>query len=200
MRKLPKGAFFFGTMLKDFLQKKFNLSDLAWQALELKLVYKQYEKNAFVLKENSVSNFMYFIEKGCVRAFYNTEEKEQTTWFALENDFFCSYYSFLTSSVSAENIQCLEDCTFVGISQDNLYELYSQHIEIEKMGRIIGEQYYIRLEERLIHIQYQSARDRYSWLLNNKPFLFQRINLGYISSYLGISQETLSRIRAQKIL
>jgi len=70
--------------------------------------------------------------------------------------------------------------------------------ETERAGRLILEEYYARLEERLISIQFKSAKERYLTLLKNRPEIIQRAPLGRIASYLGMKQETLSRIRAEK--
>jgi len=66
------------------------------------------------------------------------------------------------------------------------------------LGRILTEQYYIQLEERTLSLQYLSANEKYKQFLEKEPELYQRISLGQLSSYLGISQETLSRVRAKK--
>jgi CRP-like cAMP-binding protein len=66
------------------------------------------------------------------------------------------------------------------------------------MGRIITENYYIKLEERILNLQFKTAKERYQKLALSKPQLLQRASLGQIASYLGITQETLSRIRAEK--
>jgi hypothetical protein len=74
----------------------------------------------------------------------------------------------------------------------------NQFHEIERLVRIVYETYYIRLEERFVNAQFKTATERYQQLLEQAPHFLERVPLGYIASYLGISQETLSRIRSRR--
>jgi CRP-like cAMP-binding protein len=76
-----------------------------------------------------------------------------------------------------------------------LTRLLNQYHELERLLRIAYEKYYIRLEERFVNAQFKTATERYQNLLRQTPHIIERVPLGYIASYLGISQETLSRIR-----
>jgi CRP-like cAMP-binding protein len=96
-----------------------------------------------------------------------------------------------------ENIQLLEGSILWAISKEQLKELFNQHHEIERLVRIVYEKYYLRLEERFVNAQFKTARERYENLLQQTPHILERVSLGCIASYLGISQETLSRIRSQ---
>ena len=120
-----------------------------------------------------------------------------TSWFAQENEFATCFYSFITNTTSFEIIEALEDCSMIKISYSDLQNLYIKFPETERVGRIITENYYIKLEERIINIQFKTAKERYQKLVESKSSLLQRASLGHIASYLGISQEALSRIRAE---
>jgi CRP-like cAMP-binding protein len=154
-------------------------------------------KNNLLSKEACVCNDLYFLEQGCLRSFYNLDGKEVTNRLVFENDFVTSFYSFISRKPGIENIQLLEDSMLWTISYDALQQLFDKHYDIERMVRIIYEQYYIRLEERLMALQFKTAKERYEQLIIGSPHILKRVSLGYIASYLGISQETLSRIRAQ---
>ncbi|HEY8937034.1 MAG TPA: Crp/Fnr family transcriptional regulator, partial [Cyclobacteriaceae bacterium] len=131
------------------------------------------------------------------RGFYNLDGKEVTYWFGFENTFVTSFYSFITKKPSVENIQLIEDCILWSISYENVHKLYDQHPDIERLGRIMNERYYVMLEERFVSNHFKEAKERYENLMVTSPHILQRIPLGYIASYLGISQETLSRIRSK---
>jgi CRP-like cAMP-binding protein len=94
-------------------------------------------------------------------------------------------------------VQALEETEVIEIPYSVLQHLYKIFPETERLGRIITENYYIKLEERFLSLQFKTAKERYQKLLNSKPSLIQRVSLGQIASYLGITQETLSRIRAE---
>ncbi len=139
---------------------------------------------------------LFFIEKGLLRGYYYEDGKEITNWFGQENEFGTCFYSFITQSPSFENIEALEDCILYKISFSDLQSLYANYPETERIGRIITETYYIKLEERILGLQFKTAKERYARIIETKPSLLQRTSLGQIASYLGITQETLSRIRA----
>lgn len=124
--------------------------------------------------------------------------KEITHWFGFENDFVTSLHSFITGEPSVENIHLLEDSILFSISKDSLTQLLNQYHEIERIVRLAYEKYYIRLEDRLINAQFKTATERYEKLLLERPHILERVSLGMVASYLGISQETLSRVRAKK--
>lgn len=175
------------------------LSLKAKEALTQKMQKVQVEKGNFLISESSICQHLYFLEKGALRGFYYLESKEITHWFSFENDFVTSFHSFITRKPSVENVQAIEDCTLWSIGKDSLEDLYNKFPEIERLGRLACEQYYIRLEERYVNAQFKTAAERYKELLETKTDLLLRLPLGYIASYLGISQETLSRIRSKKL-
>lgn len=156
---------------------------------------KALPKNSYLLKEGQVCRSLYFIEKGALRGFYNLDGKEITHWFGFENDFVTSFHSFITKEPAVENIQLAEGSILWSISKETLTALLEQYHEIEKILRVAYEKYYIRLEERFVNAQFKTATNRYEDLLRQQPHILERMPLGYIAAYLGISQETLSRIR-----
>ena len=154
-------------------------------------------KNEYLVKEGNVCRHLYFLQQGALRGFYNIEGKEVTHWFAFEQDFVTSFHSFITRQPSVENIQLLEGCVLWSITKEKLTRLLNEYHEIERLLRIAYEKYYIRLEERYVNAQFKTATERYQNLLIQSPHIIERVPLGSIASYLGISQETLSRIRSR---
>lgn len=177
----------------------YKLSEEPLDALVHNLKKTELTKGEYLVNQGSVCRNLYFLERGCIRGFYLLEEKEITYWFAFENDFLTSFHSFITRTPSIEKLQTLEDSVLWSISYDSLVGLYDKYPSIERLGRIVCEQYYIRLDERHIKAQFKTAPERYEDLITNNPHILQRVPLGYIASFLGISQETLSRIRGKKI-
>lgn len=181
----------------DHIDQYYKLSQEAKHAIAKTLQQHSLSKNTLLAAEGKICQHMYFIEKGCVRGYYNLDGKEVTYWFAFENSFVTSFYSFISRKPAFENIQLIEDCHLFSISYDDLQSLYANFPEIERIVRIINESYYVRLEERFVAAQFKTAKERYAGLLDFSPHILQRMPLGYIASYLGISQETLSRIRGK---
>ena len=164
---------------------------------ELKSVTKQItiSKDESIIDINNRCNDLFFVEKGLLRGYYIDDGKEITNWFAQEGEFATNLYAFISKKSSSETIEALEDCTLIQLPYSSLQSLYLKFPETERLGRIITETYYIKLEERLLSLQFKTAKERYQNFILSKPSLLQRTSLGQIASYLGITQETLSRIR-----
>lgn len=154
-------------------------------------------KNEYLITEGRICRHLYFLQQGALRGYYTMEGREITHWFGFENDFVTSFHSFITQQPAVETIQLLEGSILWSISKEKLNALLNQYSEIERLVRIIYETYYIRLEERFINSQFKTAAGRYQDLLTQRPYVIERVPLGCIASYLGISQETLSRIRSR---
>ena len=161
------------------------------------LIEESFPKKTLLLKEGQVSQRIYFIKKGFIRAYYHKENEKFTSWFMGDGEIIISVYSFFSRKPSFEYIEILEDSILQSINWDQLQSLYNDFPEFNLTGRLITEQYYIRSEERVINLQTLSARQRYENLLNTYPGILQKASLGQIASSLGVKQETLSRIRGQ---
>lgn len=130
------------------------------------------------------------------RAYSVRDNKEITYWFGAEGDVAISYFSYVANKPGYETVELLEDAVLYSISQEKLQELYSTNIEISNWGRKLAEYELIRTEQAFVVQQSLPAAIRYQQLLDQNPHLIRRVQLGYIASYLGVTQVTLSRIRA----
>lgn len=180
------------------LQHFYHLSEESREALPNYFTRVVLPKNEYLITQGRVCHQLYFLEQGCLRGYYNLEDKEITHWFGFENDFVTSFHSFITRQPAVENIQLIEGCVLWAITKDQLTALFDKHQDVERLVRIAYEKYYIRLEERFVNAQFRTAAERYQQLLEESPHILERMPLGYIAAYLGISQETLSRIRSKK--
>jgi CRP-like cAMP-binding protein len=97
-----------------------------------------------------------------------------------------------------ECIQAIEDCELVAMHYDAMQEMYERFPEMNRVGRMLLEQYYAASEERVYICRIPGAQQRYKHFLDSRPELANRIPLKYVASYLGITLETLSRLRAKK--
>jgi CRP-like cAMP-binding protein len=180
----------------EILNQFTSLSKQTKKELINRVTQQEVTKGTILLKQDQTCNQLYFIEKGFARGFYNQDGKEITSWFGFENDIITSIYSFVIQKPGFESIEILENSVLYAISYKNLQELYQHQPEFNLIGRLFIEKYYIELMERTLSLQFRPAKERYCQLVAHKPQLLQRASLGHIASYLGISQETLSRIRS----
>ncbi|WP_026309952.1 Crp/Fnr family transcriptional regulator [Niabella aurantiaca] len=183
-------------LLFDHIEQYYPLSPAAREALAENFEEQVLAKNKYLVTEGKVCKHLYFLQQGALRGYIHVDGKEITNWFGFEENFITSFYSFITQQPSVENIQLLEGSILWGITKEQLTRLFNTHHEIERLVRIIYEKYYIRLEERYVNAQLRTATERYAHLIREAPHILERVPLGQISSYLGISPETLSRIRS----
>ncbi|WP_126973259.1 Crp/Fnr family transcriptional regulator [Gynurincola endophyticus] len=152
-------------------------------------------KNDYFLKAGQLHTNLFMLEKGLVRAFFIKENKEVNTWFGSEGMILGSILPAYSLLPSFENIQFLEDSIVHFITIQDLNKLYLEYPELNLIGRKIAEEYCKIMEERIVSLQSKTAEERYLSLLQHEPDLLFRVSLGHIASYLGVAQETLSRIR-----
>lgn len=187
-------------MMENFLnhvKSRYSLSDHSFHEFSKICRIQSLKKDDFVLKEYSVCQDIYFVSKGLLRIFYYKEDKDISEWFAFENTFCFSIVSYFQSSPSKLIIQCLEDSDVVFIAREGLDNLRNFNFEIANMAYKLVSGSLIASQDRMASIQFETALTRYqNLILQHKDFL-QRIPLNFIASFLGISAETLSRIRAQ---
>ena len=182
-----------------FIQKTYPLSSKSIDALLPFLYQKSFTKKELLVRQGERSHELYFIISGCVREYFeDVNADEINTWFGMENSIAVSTYSFFSQKPSLTNIQALEDVETIVLRHEDLHQLYDEFHEIERLGRLISEQYLVQIEEIKIILQTLSARQRYEYILQNKPEFVQRIPLKFLASFLGIKLETLSRVRNQK--
>ncbi|MGA0555375.1 Crp/Fnr family transcriptional regulator [Larkinella sp. VNQ87] len=165
-------------------------------ALRQTLRRHELARRHWLLQPGQISERIFFIEKGIARGYYLKEDREVTSWFMKEADFIISIVSFYTRQPAQEYIELLEDSVLWSITYDQLQHLYDSFPEFNKVGRLLTERYYVQSEQRAQNLRMQTARERYAQLLADFPDIFRRVPLKYIASHLGLSPETVSRLRA----
>lgn len=155
-------------------------------------------KKANLLLPGNACNHVYFIKSGSLRSYYlDLDGQERISWILIENDVVVSVNSFFTGNPSTEYIEAIEDCELLSLSKADLEQIYIDHPEFNYIGRKLIEAYYVRSEDQAISLRTLNAKARYEKFMSQEGYLVNRIPLGYIASYLGMSQETLSRVRKQ---
>lgn len=159
---------------------------------------EEIKQGEIVLTQGSKANYLYFIEKGLLHNYYYHNGKQISSWFYKENQFITSWYSFYTQQHSYEEIESLEDCVLYKISYSNYQKLITDFPAFGNFARVLAEEMLSFLDQFSKGWSFLSAKEKYQLLLSYFPTIELRVKLGYIASFLGISQETFSRLRAQK--
>lgn len=157
-------------------------------------------KGTLLVKPGDACEYLYLVCKGVLRGYSMEGKRQITTWITAENELVTSIRSFDFQQPARENIEAIEDCTLVSIHYGDLHFLYETYLEMNVIARKVLEQYYRDAEERAFISRLTKATEKYRHFLINNRDLHNRIPLKYIASYLGITVETLSRVRARKMI
>jgi len=161
---------------------------------------KEIRKKEYLLQEGDVSRHQYFVNKGCLRT-YTIDEKglEHIIQFAIEDWWTGDMYSFLTQTPARFTIDALENSELLCLEKNALEELYTRIPKFERFFRHLLQNAFVALQERIVGSLSQPADERYCTFITKYPDMEKRLPLKQIASYLGITPESLSRIRGNYI-
>lgn len=181
----------------DFIKQYIALSEEAKTEISDLLLIEDVPKGHTILKEGRVCERMYFIAKGTLRMFHYQDGKDITYWIYPENGIVTSWHSYISRNPSSEYIETTEASTLLSLSYNQWQDLYLKYPKLERFGRLILEEQMSIIDDFYKGYYFLSAKEKYHLLVNAYPSITQRANLGHIASMLGISSETLSRIRGK---
>ena len=187
--------------LKLYLDKITSISSSDWSFFISKLQRRVITKKSVFIKVNQIENHISFIESGIVRLFIpkDNPEKEITFGFSFENQFVSAYDSFLTQSPSNYQLQALTETTVLSISYKDLQSVYKSTQIGNLIGRLTAEDLFLIKSKREQDLLNLNAEQRYLKLFKERPELLKSVPLKYISSYIGVTAQALSRIRKRLV-
>lgn len=183
------------TQFISYIEYYTPLSETAKEDLFNLCEEKHVAKGDLLLNTEYTCNHLFFLCEGVARTFYYLDGKDVTSWIYDENSMLTSWYSFFRQSPALENIEAVTDIKVVSISYENLQQLFEKHVDFERFGRLEMQEQLAFIDEMYHNFMFLTAKQKYDRLLEMFPNLTRIIKLGHIASMLGISQETLSRIR-----
>jgi CRP-like cAMP-binding protein len=181
------------------IEKYVCLSDTDISVIEQLFIKKELKKHECFLKAGEICKDFAFIEQGLVRHYINNDGKENTFYFSAENDFVCDYGSFINKAASNKTIEALENTTIYSISYDNMQEFYGKVSTGERFGRLFIEDVFTKAVKHIISIHTDNAEQRYLNFLHLYKHIQQRIPQYYIASFVGVTPQSLSRVRRQLV-
>lgn len=173
----------------------FKLSDSSIEDITSIFEEKKLPKKHILIEPSKVCNYYYFIEKGLIRYYILADGKEVTTWFSSEGNIAFSMMSAYYNEPAFNYAELLEDCIFYAVPTSKLNELIDKNLELCNWSRLLHQRGFLQLELRHLRLLTMSAAERYQLFFEENPELHNRINLGHLASFLGMTQVTLSRIR-----
>ena len=181
--------------LKTYCQKIVPLSESELGLIDAYFEIKTLKKKEFLLQDNTVCNFIAFIAVGSIRHFHVKDGNEKTCDISFENNWVTDFQSFTYETLGKMNLQAMEETTVFPVSKQNLHKLYEQCSKYETFGRIMAENVAQKATEIAMSLSSEKPEERFQNLITKQPDLFQRVPQKYIANFLGISPESLSRIR-----
>ncbi len=173
-----------------------QLDSLHWDELAPKLTSVTLAKHDFLLQPGAICHHLGFVVNGTLRTFYvDSAGNDVSFLFHWTGQLFTNYESVLTRQPSTLAIQALEPTTVQLIHRDDLFALYETSMYWQRFGRIMADQIFLTARQRINDLLFLSPEERYLALLSQQPTVFQKIPQKYIATYLGITPQSLSRIR-----
>lgn len=193
-RKMKK---IYTDQIRDFINSIVPITDIDWDSFYRRLIYKEYKKNELFVQVGEIENYMYFLVDGVTRIYHYKNGTEYTLRFNFPITAFNSYASFICRTPSSINIEALTEVKVLRMSYPDMQSLYEEAAIADRVGRRIIELLYIQRERKEIQMHSRTAEDYYYELVKDKKDFIQQIPQKHLASYLGITPESLSRIRSK---
>lgn len=181
--------------LKTYCNQTISFSKAELELIDTYFEEKRLKKKEFLLQDNSICNFIGFIAEGSIRHFHIKDGVEKTCDISFENSWVTDFQSFNNNCRAKMNLQAMEHSTILLVKRENLDKLYGNCSKFETFGRLMTEKVAQRATEIAMSLSADKPEERFCRFLENQPDTFQRIPQKYIANFLGVSPESLSRIR-----
>jgi CRP-like cAMP-binding protein len=184
----------------EYIAKFAPLTDAEIRGILESLTCKTFPKNTLLLREGQVADLCHFVLKGCVRQYYLVDGVERTTNFYTEGEPVAPYEGDYQGKPAKFYLECLEDCILTASPPGRQAELFQQFPQFEAINRMATEQEWGKSQDRFAAFVLNSPEERYLELLKTRPNLLDRVPQYQLASYLGVTPESLSRIRRRIML
>ena len=181
----------------NYLSQVISMDDKSFDMATEYFRIEKIPKGEFLVREGQICHKIAYINEGLFRIFNSKDGIEINTCFCKENSITTSFDSFVNQTPSTESIQALENSVLVTLSSGNLAKLQNASAIWQNIRQLLTEKECLRLSYRANSLSFESALEKYENLLKSQPEIIQRVSIQHIASYIGVSRETLSRIRSR---
>ncbi|MEM9933109.1 MAG: cyclic nucleotide-binding domain-containing protein [Bacteroidota bacterium] len=181
--------------LRLFIQNRVAVSEEEWDIIRSYFSYHESQANEHLLEEGKVCRQLYYLHRGMMRFYVWKDGLDRTKFFAYPDYFFTSQASFHPQRPATENIQCLENSQYLALSYEDREWMRANLAVWNTFATILKLEVQEATEKLLMGFQNANATERYLFLLEEDPILLERVPLKYLASYIGVTPESLSRIR-----
>ena len=182
--------------MKEIIQSHIGISEHAYQAFLGIAEKKHAAKKEIISRPERVNNNLLFLDEGIMRAYRYIDGDSYTHYFFGAKWFATDFKSYVSEQPSELYIETLTEVTYYEFKKSDLLNLYTAHHPLEKLGRIIAEKAFLLMVDRVSDLQTVDLKERYTRLMQKNPDLFNQVPQKYIASYLGVSEQSLSRIKS----
>jgi CRP-like cAMP-binding protein len=186
--------------LITYIQKYVVLSESDIELIEDAIITRNYLKGQYIVQQGDICRYESFVISGCTKTFFmDADGNEHVVMFATEHWWTADLGSFVNQEPADYNVQCLENTTVMAFTYDAIEELYTKVPQLERFFRLIIQRALVAAQKRIIRNLSMSAKDRYLLFRELYPNIEQRVPQYLIASYLGITRQFLSKLRANLI-
>ncbi len=182
--------------LRKHFEKLISLTDDEFHYICSFFKPKKLRKHQFLVQEGETVHHEYFVVKGCLKAYkLDMNDREHVLQFAMEDWWITDFQAYFYRKSAIVCIDCIENSILLGLSYSNREKLCAEIPKVEHFFRMRLTASFIEQQQRILNSMLYSTQQRYEQLLRQHPLLFQKVPKQYIASYLGVTRETLSRIK-----
>lgn len=184
--------------LEKYFKSRTEIDDKTLSYIYSYFKFRKTKRNEFLLKEGEICNNFYFVNKGCIRLFnINKEGEEATRYFHFEDSLGTALSSLINQQPSFEFMQTIEPSELLVINREDYFHLVNNVPQFGFIYRQILELAYIKSQERIYCFQGLNAVEKVRWVLTNQTKLLTRLSNKMVASYLGLTPQTLSRLKSK---
>lgn len=183
-------------VFRQQLEKIISLTDSEYEYVRSFFISRKYKKHQFVIQQGDPVNYEYFVLSGLIKCYVLDDDSSMhILQFAMEDWWLSDYTAYQAGTPATTFADCLEDTELMGITKVNKDKLCAEMHKMEHFFRVKSNLGYIALQRRILSLLSNNAEEKYRQLFELYPSLFQRVPKALLASYIGVSRETLSRLK-----